>query len=100
MAKDVRSDVEDGVVSSVVSDEKVTDPDSELAVQIPEAANGERDALSVHKEPSPNEVAEQGLDATLDADAEREKEAAAQAEAEEEEQSSSKWSKSDFKSDK
>lgn len=57
MAVETSRDVEDGKVSGVVSDEKVLDPDDELAVQVPPEADASNvDALAVHEQPTPEEV--------------------------------------------
>lgn len=58
MAVNVEREYEDGPVASVQMDEKVTDPESDEAVQIPEGLDSDRDQLSVHEEPSPNDIAE------------------------------------------
>lgn len=48
---------QDDKVVSVVLDEVVTDPESDLAVQVPEGASGEdENPLSVHSEPTPEEA--------------------------------------------
>lgn len=58
MAKHVHKD-ETGRVIEVRMDEKITDPEHPLAVQIPEEADGSNDhPLSPLLEPSPNDLAE------------------------------------------
>lgn len=52
---------QDDKVIQVTVDEPVLDPESDLAVQIPEGVSGENDnPLGVHAEPTPEEAFGQG----------------------------------------
>lgn len=54
---DVVTDEKTGKVVSVDQNTVVTDPESDLAVQIPPEGDGTKeDPLAVHNEPSPEEV--------------------------------------------
>lgn len=56
-ARSENIDEKDGKVVSFEQTTVVTDPESDLAVQIPEGVSGESEnPLGVHKEPSPNDV--------------------------------------------
>lgn len=68
----VEHDEATGKVASVSLDEVITDPESDLAVQVPPEADGSQgDARAVHEEPTPEEVFAAAADEAPDEDSDQ-----------------------------